>query len=503
MAVGRARGGSLQANLVRMVLTIVVVSWLVSAVITTLSARAAFLRETDRALDALLAVAETVGSSAGDGLSGDDRFLQRLTRQEERGDGRQLYRLTDVPGDTTLAAPSLNIWTDNSQFLVGNETPAFPDPNTATAKPLGRATEVAIGGEIWRLMYRYDGRQQIWYAAGASGSQLSFGGTELLLRLLAPLVIVLPLTLLALYFGVSRGMRPLGQLAEAIESRQRQASLRPVDSRDVPRELLPVVEALNHYLQRLANTLEDEKSFTANAAHELQTPLAAISAEVQLSMRMAGDATTGEALRRIQARVERAAYSVRQLLVLARLDPRSCLNLERVLLHETLLDVLAEQGEIASERQLQLELDIPEELELVTERELLFILLRNLIGNALRYTPTGGRIQITGHAGQLCVRNDSPPLASIDRLTDRFYRDDSQAGIASDGVGLGLSIVRRICELHGFGMQLAFRSKTGQFEVSIDFSGGSESQALAGEEPRLSSRLQHYSVPRGTHLFAT
>lgn len=503
MAVPGAHAGSLQASLARVVLAIFVVSWLVSAIVTTLSARAAFLRETDRALDSLLAVAETVGSSAGDGLSGDDRFLQRLTRQEERGDGRLLYRLTDVPGETTFAAPSLNIWTENSQFLVGNETPAFPGPDVAT--PLGQAMEVAINGEIWRIMYRYDGRRQIWYAAGASGSQLSFGGTELLLRLLAPLVIVLPLTLLALYLGVSRGVRPLGQLARAIESRQRQASLVSVEVSGVPRELQPVVEALNHYLQRLANTLEDEKSFTANAAHELQTPLAAISAEVQLSLRLVEDEGSRELLRRIQMRVERASYSVRQMLVLARLDPRSRPNLERIDLHDTLLDVLAEQGRIASERGLRLDLDVPEGLEIAAERDLLFILLRNLLGNALRYTPAGGQVSITGRAGLLRLSNDSPQVVAIDRLTDRFYRGENpehESGAA--GVGLGLSIVRRISELHGFRMQLAYQSALKQFEVRINFSAGTESHEGSGEEPRVSLRRQQYNVPpKGTRLLAT
>ena len=121
----------------------------------------------------------------------------------------------------------------------------------------------------------------------------------MLLRLLLPLTLVIPLTAMALYLGIARGLHPLGRLGEAIEARRRSSSLQPLPARYTPREMRPVVASLNHLLVRLAATLEDEKSFTANAAHELKTPLAAISAEVHLCQRRnagqdgAGAATGG------------------------------------------------------------------------------------------------------------------------------------------------------------------------------------------------------------------
>lgn len=467
---------SLRSRLTRIVILLFVGSWLVAALATTQSARSAFLKETDRALESILALADTVGNSVASQLQ--SLASQNMYSGEELGrdpnaprsgqQARRLVQLRDVPGADAEYSPRLNVWTDDAHYLVGSSSPAFSTPEFATAT--GVAVDQPVGEELWRVMYRHDARTGIWYAAGVAASQIRFGGTELLLRLLLPLALVLPLTVLALYLGIARGLHPLGRLVDAIETRRRSSSLAPVPTRHTPRELQPVVASLNQLLARLAATLEDEKSFTANAAHELKTPLAAISAEVHLCQRLTREVETRDRMGRVLQRVERASHSVNQLLVLARLDPQSSLPTQSLDLCALLQDVIAESGHLASARQLRVQVDVPPQAAVCGDWDALAILLRNLVVNAFRYTPEGGDVVIGLQDSILTFSNDSGPIANPARLTDRFYRNEHAGGEeTSAGTGLGLAIALRICELHGFGFNVEYRAQQQRFFAVVDF----------------------------------
>jgi signal transduction histidine kinase len=424
----------------------------------------------------MLVLADTVGSSVASELS--SLASRALYSGEEIGpdqhaagagkDARRLMQLRDVPGADADYSPRLNVWTKGEHYLVGSGTPAFATPGPATAT--GVAVDQPVAGEQWRVMYRHDAHTGIWYGAGVAGSQVRFGGMELLLRLLLPLALVLPLTVLALYLGIARGLHPLGRLVDAIETRRRSSSLAPVPTRHTPQELQPVVASLNQLLARLADTLEDEKSFTANAAHELKTPLAAISAEVHLCQRLTREIETRDRMARVLQRVERASHSVSQLLVLARLDPQASLPTTSLDLFTLLQDVIADLGHLASARRLQVQVDVPPQVKVLGDWDAVAILLRNLVVNAFHYTPDGGEVVITMADSILNFSNDSAPIANPARLTDRFYRnqqDDSEETIA--GTGLGLAIVLRICELHGFGFSVDYRAQQQRFYAVMDF----------------------------------
>jgi signal transduction histidine kinase len=467
---------SLRGRLTRIVILLFVGGWLLAALATTQSARSAFLQQTDRALESMLVLAVTVGSSVAverPTLASSAMYTgEEIVRDPHTGgagqDARRLMQLRDVPGAEADYSPRMNAWTEDAHYLVGSGTPAFasPGPDTAT----GVAVDQAIGEELWRVMYRHDARTDIWYGAGVAASQIQFGGTELLLRLLLPLALVLPLTALALYLGIARGLSPLQRLVDAIETRRRSSSLAPVPTRHTPLEMQPVVASLNQLLVRLAGTLEDEKSFTANAAHELKTPLAAISAEVHLCQRLTRELETRDRMARVLQRVERASHSVNQLLVLARLDPQASLPTTRLDVFALLQDVIAESGHVASARQLQVQVDVPAQSEVSGDCDAVAILLRNLVVNAFHYTPGGGDVVIALQGGVLSFSNDSRPIPNPARLTDRFYRhreENCEQTIA--GTGLGLAIVLRICELHRFVFTVDYRADQQRFYAAVDF----------------------------------
>lgn len=466
---------SLKRRLTAIVISIFIASWLLSAIATSLAARVVVHREIDRVLESVLLLAESTAGS----LNGDLQPLRKVYEKNmvpvevaastasQKKDKKQLVRLHQNLYAGGLGVPSVNIWFSSLQLLVGQNTPPFPYPGDTVRE--GQAINAKIDGKDWRIIYRRSNDQQIWMAAGIESQKAQLDGTQLLLRMLLPLAILIPLTALALYYGIARGLLPLRRLATDIKQLQDTVSPAAVSSADAPLELVPVVESLNALLARLADTLENEKRFTANAAHELQTPLAAINAEVQLCQRLLKDDASQGMMERIRVRVERAAHSVRQLLILARLDPQEALPATMQPMPDMILEVASELGHIASERRLELVLDIDTECCVPVDREALLILLRNIISNAFRYTPACGTVSIKIDAATVTVENDSPLIDDPARLTDRFYRGvDTDDGIGP-GAGLGLSIVKRICELHGIALALSYDDNRHRFITTLRF----------------------------------
>jgi signal transduction histidine kinase len=260
-------------------------------------------------------------------------------------------------------------------------------------------------------------------------------------------------------------------LAEKIKARKPQV-LEPIDTDDVPLEIRPVVLALNNLLESLRRALVSESRFTANAAHELQTPLAAIKAEVQRHQRQVRDNGNSQMLARISTRVSRATNTVTQLLTLARLDPEQEFQREQVNLREIVIEAIAEEGGTAMDRGLDIRVPEGPDMRIEGHPDWLKILVRNLVANAFRHSPAHSVVEITLNRQPGCVRlrigNDceSIPREQRRQLTDRFYR---LPGNAADGVGLGLSIVARIVDLHGADLRLdQWRGDRG-FLAQVDF----------------------------------
>lgn len=279
---------------------------------------------------------------------------------------------------------------------------------------------------------------------------------HLIETLLMPLLISLPLLAAWIWFATRRGLAPLDAVAAEVGQRAPER-LEPLAPATAPREIRPLLGALNDLFARMARTLDSERRFTADAAHELRTPLAALAMQAQVAMRARDAAERDHALRQILAGSQRAGRLVEQLLILARLDPAAGFSGNEVDLAGLASEICAAHGAAVLEKDIALELEAPAPCPLRGNADMLRVLLRNLVDNAVRYTPRGGRIRIgvaaRGGRPVLEVSDSGPgiPAAEHANVLRRFHR---LAGQEVEGSGLGLSIVARIAELHGARLEL-------------------------------------------------
>ncbi len=274
--------------------------------------------------------------------------------------------------------------------------------------------------------------------------------------LLTPLLFGLPVLGGWIWFATWRGLKPLDEMAGEV-SRRAPARLDPVTPPFAPREIRALIEALNALFARLAQAMENERAFTADAAHELRTPLAAIVTQAQVAQRARDDVERAHALEQLAASARRASHLVEQLLTLARLDPAAGLPMAKLRLDSLAAEACADHGPQALEKDITLELASPRPVALDGNEAMLRVLLRNLIDNALRYTPPGGKVCVGVTARESEVRLsvcDNGPGIPPERRAEALRRLRRLAGQESEGCGLGLSIVARIAELHHAGLEM-------------------------------------------------
>ncbi|MCP5196005.1 MAG: sensor histidine kinase N-terminal domain-containing protein [Gammaproteobacteria bacterium] len=274
---------------------------------------------------------------------------------------------------------------------------------------------------------------------------------DIALRNLAPFLLLLPVMGLVVWFGVGAGLRPLSHLVADLQQR-RPGALEPVAAERLPTELTPLANALNELLARLTQTLDAQRQFIADAAHELRTPLTAVRLQAEMAQRVTTDEERAEALDMLRTGLTRASHLVEQLLAMARLDATSTAGcLESLDLLALAKQGVADYAAIADDRDLDLGLLPSDAVMVAGEPSELRTLLGNLVDNALRYTPTGGRVDVqvrrVGHAAVLSVTDTGPgiPVEERERVFDRFYRGPYTA---APGSGLGLAIVKRIADRH-------------------------------------------------------
>jgi two-component system OmpR family sensor kinase len=270
-------------------------------------------------------------------------------------------------------------------------------------------------------------------------------------RVVWPLLVILPLLGALVWLTVYRGLRPLTSVTRAVRARS-PAALQPLPESGLPEEVQPLVHALNDLLGRLGRAMAAQKGFIADAAHELRTPLTA----VQLQLEEARLAKTGEereaAFDDLQRGVSRAIHLVAQLLTLARLEPEVSQSVfQRVDLSEIARLVVAEQTPLAHAREVDLGISDAVESVVQGDPEALRVMLGNLVDNAVHYSPAGGRVDVavihSDHRALLSVVDEGPgiPVADRGRVFDRFFRGTE---LDVPGSGLGLAIVKSIAERH-------------------------------------------------------
>lgn len=293
------------------------------------------------------------------------------------------------------------------------------------------------------------------------------------LATLTPLLVILPLVGVLIWYLVSQGLRPLNRLAQGVRARRPDA-LAPLSNEGVPQEAQPLVEALNGLLGRLEHALAAQRAFVADAAHELRTPLTALQLQLQLAERARDEPQRQHALADLRAGLARAIHLVSQLLTLAREEPGN--GGERVLSEIKLADALrtslSDYATLADARQIDLGATrLDDDAQVSAEAPAVRTLISNLLDNALRYTPPGGRVDASVYRSDgyawLEVADSGPgiPADERERVLDRFYRPPGQT---ETGSGLGLAIVKAIVDRHA-GRLLLDESTQGGLRVRVGF----------------------------------
>ncbi|PRY01132.1 ATP-binding protein [Paraburkholderia sp. BL25I1N1] len=296
-------------------------------------------------------------------------------------------------------------------------------------------------------------------------------------RIARPTLVALPVLAVMVWFSIGWSLAPLRLLSRAIRSRDVNR-LEPVDIGRAPTEVRPLVDAINLLLSRLLHSLERERAFTADAAHELKTPLAAIKVQAQVALAETDMARQRLAMERVVQGVDRSARLAEQLLLLARLDVHEKISTAPLKPATVAKDALLANERNAQQKDIHVTLLGDLRAEIDAEPVLIGILLDNLLDNAIKYGHAGGSIEVAvQHAQdrvQVTVRDDGPGVEAgdLDRLTNRFFR---ATGNQATGSGLGLSIVARIAE--HFGASLRLGKGIGEHGLAVEVSFPAYAQA--------------------------
>ena len=319
-----------------------------------------------------------------------------------------------------------------------------------------------IGSDRWRVYYLSSAGGEWLVATGQKSYERDEVVYSLTLSQLLPWLVLLPLLLLAMTWAVRRALAPVRELSHELRERAAE-DLRPLSDAVAPHELKPLVGAMNGLFNRIEATLARERRFTADAAHELRTPLAVLRAQWDVVRRSSDSASRAVAERKLSAGMDRMDRLVTQLLALAGVETR--LGAQRTSRSEVSWQGIVEHAvsdclPTAERRHIEIECSWPPSrthpFPLLGDAHLLTVLLRNLLDNAVRYAPSGSVARLIFEADSVTVENDGEPLVAEQsaRLGERFYRPEGQN---ESGSGLGISIVQRIAALHG--LTVSFSAK--------------------------------------------
>lgn len=418
-----------------------IIGLLVALVLLWSSAAVVFLLNTQNELDEVLDAR----------LAASARMVQRLIR---RGDLALPAGSAPANEINTFEAElpteiACQLWTlDGDLLSVSDNAPIL-----GVGVHGDGFTTRTIEGEAWRMFVLSDAATGVRVIT-AERVRLRDALLEgMAISVLGPLVLILPLIAVVVWLGVGRGLAPLHEVQQALRRRNVE-SLEPVPMERAPAEVAPLINGLNGLLQRLQATIERERRFIGDAAHELRTPLAGIKANLQVAAASAGD-TREQALREAESVLDRMTRLVNQMLELSRLeDADESTGNEHADPWQVLQETARELDFQVRQRDVRLVLDNeggPSRLRIPAA--LLSIAVRNLVENAILHSPPGARVRIELRADGIHVKDQGPgiPPDELKRVTQRFYR----ASQATPGTGLGLSIVAAIARRHRVRLHLS------------------------------------------------
>ena len=422
-----SRQRSVRRQLLILLLTAVSVAWIAAASLSFRDAR----HEVAEVLDAHLAQTASLISVQREGDEDDDAVDTEHAPVLHRYGRRVMFQ----------------VWKNGTTLGLHSQQA----PDTPLSAVRDGFSDVMIGGARWRIFSTWDIHNRIFVQVGEQSYERDELATAVARNFVVPLAIALPILGVMIWAAVGRATQSLTHVNQQVASRAAD-NLAPLDLADAPSEIGALVANLNQLFGRVHELIEQERRFTADAAHELRTPLAAIRAQAQVARSSASDAERVHALDGVMAGCDRAAHAVEQMLTLARLAPDAVsFRPTAVQIRDVLKTTIADLAPAVLAKQMEIEFTGQQPAVVAGDAGLLGILFRNVIDNAIRYSPPGTKVDVeldvAGAEAQVRVRDAGPGISVDDRpnVGRRFYR---APGTKATGSGLGLSIVQRITDLH-------------------------------------------------------
>lgn len=329
-----------------------------------------------------------------------------------------------------------------------------------------------IGGLQWRILCGREAVSGHWIAVGYRIDNRADLMEDIAEETLRPLSITMMLLAAMLWYLIGRSLDPISKLASEIKGRHPLA-LDTISAYSVPKEVEPMIDSLNRLFKRLEEAFDSYDQFTTNAAHELRTPLAGLSLQVEASLRATTESDRLHALRMVKRGVDRASRIVEQMLALARLNTlNDSVHEQKTSLYAPSHKAVQSIEALAEDRNVTIQLSGDPSTEVWGMEGLIEILVANLVNNAVLYSPRGGRVSVQVGRDENCsyivVEDSGPGIPEEMRALamQRFIRLPEHGG---EGSGLGLAIVRRIVDLHGAGLTLSNAETGTGLRVIIEF----------------------------------
>lgn len=328
-----------------------------------------------------------------------------------------------------------------------------------------------IGNSLWRFFVLSVPEYGYKVCVGEKLSIRADIIEKILASIFLPIVLIIPFIFIIAWVGLGPGLKPLLSISRAVHARSAK-DLSPISLDKIPQEITPLIRAINDLMGLLDEALQKERRFTDLAAHELRTPIAVLKIQAQTALKSTNEQERISILKSHVQAANRITHMVTQLLTLARLEhievPKSLLSLGHIT-EEVIRDLLP----LAEKKNVRINFDRKSTPQIIVNQDSLKIILRNIIDNAIKYSPEGKDINISvdmnDKAAILYVSDFGPgiPQEKIPRVTERFYRI---AGHKEVGSGLGLSIVQRATELIDAKLMIRNKDNLEGLMVTVEFS---------------------------------
>lgn len=425
-------------------------------------------------LDTLMAIT-TMSSQALLGNDINTRALDKiqddLNEIPDKIENYFQYRfISDGTPLTYLNKFNFQIWSEQGKLLLHSPmSPPIPLSNDKDG-----FSDKMVDGQEWRVFSSYNANAGFRTVVAERYNTRNELGHLIAQDDLYIMLLTFPLSGLLIWIIIGKGLDSLDAVAQEVANRAPN-QLEPMDLDGVPDEIKPVIDELNKLFGRLNDAFEREKRFAADAAHELKTPLAALKAHAQVALGTDDPKERNNALKKLTQGVDRSSHIVQQLLTMSRLVPETTLinDMKRVNLHQLTVDIIAILAPSAIEKNIEIALDTKKkQTNIQGNYTALSLLARNLIDNAIRYTPENGAVTVKIHQTDnqviFSVIDDGPgiPEKLRQRVFERFYR---VLGNKSPGSGLGLPIVAQIATLHQATIELLTPKNGLGLQIDVNF----------------------------------